>query len=516
MGLFKNAKELVSKYITTNTPVGNQEVGLARLGTSNIEDKGREAVFPQWFFSSRLGQPRQVDTQKIRKFAQSAWVQMVLNTFKKQVYNTEWDIIAEDENDETDRTEDIKKIKQFLNNINQNGQTIDDINSETITDIAEIDGGAWNLIYSSNSYDIGEVPLYDAWGRVIGSETGVILKPLGQRELVAVKSVDGATMLKQIDMYKNLLNYWQYSFKHPRQNPTRFEKDEIVYHIMNNRPYSVYGFSPVQAIQQVLELLIQGTRYNKDLYTNNAIPDLVVSMPKIPPEDLKKIKRKWYENYKGRPHPVAFINWAIEAFHKLNDTNRDLEWLDGQKWYFKIVFAVFGVSPTEAGFFENSNRSNDEGQERVTVRNAVKPYFKKFEQSITRRLITEILQTEDHGLKFVYKAKDHTLEKIEFEQDIQELDHGTLTINEFRIKKGREPVEWGDDPLRRPFDPATSFTNFGDFGGNPNQNNPNSKDNNKPKLEDMNEDEKKALKSELYKKGIEGFLNDSKQSANSR
>ena len=116
--------------------------------------------------------------------------------------------------------------------------------------------------------------------------------------------------------------------------------------------------------------------------------------------------------YKGKTHPVGFINWAIDAFHKLADSIRDIEWLDGQQWSFKIVFAVFGVSPTEAGFFENSNKSNDEGQERVTIRNALKPYLKVFETAITSRIITEILQREDHGLKFKYKPRDHTLEKI--------------------------------------------------------------------------------------------------------
>lgn len=505
MGLIRNAKELYHKHITPFTPIGNQEVGLASVSYSGEEQGGREAIYPQWFFSSRLGQPRQVDTQKIRNLSQSAWVQMVLSTFKKQVYNTDWDILPVDpDEDKKSRQADIDKVKDFLMNINQNQQTIDDVNSETITDIAEIDAGCWNIVYTVDSYDVGQVPLYDAWGQVIGSVDGLILKPLGQREISAVKTVDGASMLKQVSIHKNLLNYWQYSFKHPRQNPTRFEVDEIVYNIMNNKSYSVYGFSPVQAIQQVLELLIQGTRYNKDLYTNNAIPDLLVSLPKLPADQLKKIKRLWNNQYKGKPHQVGFINWAIDQFHKLADNNRDLEWLDGQKWYFKIVFAVFGVSPTEAGFFENSNKSNDEGQERVTVRNAVKPYFKKLEQAVTKRLITEILQREDHGLKFEYMPKDHTLEKIEFEQDMQELDHDALTINEYRQKKGRDAVEWGDKPVEKP----------SPFGGDSPFGNPKKPDNN-PKLEDLDSKQQKALKKELYKKEFEGFLDDRKQAANS-
>ncbi len=461
----------IGKRIISQTPVGNQEVGLSQINYSGVQDPAdQEAIYPQWFFSSRLGQPRQVDTQKIRKLAQSSWVQMVLNTFKKQIFTTDWDILPEDPDDGINYDKDIKEVKDFLNNINDNEQTIDDLNSESITDIGEIDAGAWNTVFTNNSYVIGEVPIYDAWARVIGNEQGLVLKPLGQRKIKAVKAVDGSSMLKQVDIHKNLLQYWQYSFKHPRQNPTRFEKAEITYLLMNGKSYSVYGFSPVQAIQQVLELLIQGTRYNKDLYTNNAIPDLLISLPKLPKDQLKKLKRSWNNQFKGRPHQVGFINWAVDKFQKLNDTNRDLEWLEGQKWYFKLVFAVFGVSPTEAGFFENANKSNDDGQERVTVRNALKPYFKILEKNITRKLIPEILRREKPGLKFEYLPKDQTLEKLEFDQDMLELDHGTLTINEFRKKKGRKPSDWGDDPLVRPFDPATDFANFGGQGQPPGNN----------------------------------------------
>lgn len=459
MGLASNLLHLV-KRIIPSTPITNQEVGLAQINYSGAQDpQDRQAIYPQWFFSSRLGQPRRVDTRKMRELAQSPWAQMVLNTFKKQIFTTDWEVVNADEKDETERTADIKKVTDFLNDLNEDGQTIDDINSEVVTDIGEIDAGVWNFVYSNGSYDIGDVPVYDAWGNVINIEQGLVLRPLGQRDLVKVRAVDGSSMLKQVDIHKNLLNYWQYSFKHPRQNPTRFQPEEIVYMMMNGKSYSVYGFSPIQAVQQVIELLIQGTRYNKDLYTNNAIPDILISLPKLPKEDLRKLKRTWNNQYKGRPHQVGFINWLIEDVHKLAESNRDLEWLSGQQWYFKLIFAVFGVSPVEAGFFENSNKSNDEGQERVTVRNALKPYFKLYEKNITKRLITEILQREDHGLKFQYVPKDQTLEKIEFEQDMLELDHKTLTVNEFRRKKGRKPIEGGDDPFKEPENP------FAPFGG---------------------------------------------------
>jgi len=247
--LGSNLKTLANKQNSIHSPV--QDIGITRIGFGTEQE--REAVYPSWFFSSRLGQPRQIDTTKLRNFAKSAWVQMVINTFKKEINTIEWRIVPEDETDGIDYTEDIKIVTDFLNTINKNHQNVDNINSELITDIGEIDAGVINYVYSSDSYDIGDVPVYDAIGRVINKEIGLILKPLGSRTLTQIKSVDGSSMLKQVDIHKNLLRFYQYSFKHPRQNPTPFEPDEISYLLMNSKSYSIYGFSPVQSIQQVLD-----------------------------------------------------------------------------------------------------------------------------------------------------------------------------------------------------------------------------------------------------------------------
>jgi len=492
--MMRNLGQL-SKRVLPGSPTSNQEVGMTGLSYSTEQSPtDREAIFPNWFFSARLGQPRRVDTRKLRKLAQSPWAQMVVTTFKKQILTTPWEIVAEDEKDESDHTKDIETCMEFFKKPNDNKQTINDVNSELVTDVSEIDAGVANYVYTSDSYSIGDVPVYNAWGQVESFEVGLVLKPLGQREILKLKSVDGSTMLKQVDIHKNLLNFWQYSFKHPRQNPTRFEADEIEYIMMNPRSYDVYGFSPMQSIQQVVELLIQGTRYNKDLYTNNAIPDVIISLPKLPKDQLRKLKRAWNDKYKGKPHQVGFINWMVDKIEKLNNTNRDLEWLEGQKWYFKLVFGAYGVSPEEAGFFENSNKSTSDGQERVTVRNALKPYYQTLEQLHTRKTISEILKREDHGLKFKYFPKEHEIEKIEFEQDMLELDHKSMTVNEFRKKKGRDPVDWGNEPS----EPANAFNPFGNSNQNPQQPNPKDKEKNK-----------------IFKKKFEVFLNGRNKRANS-
>jgi HK97 family phage portal protein len=428
-------------------------------------------VFPEWFFTARLGQPRAINITEIRTFARSPWIQMVLNTIKKEISTIKWEVVQKDMDKAKGSETDIEKAKEFLNVINEEMESISDLGSMAVTDVGEIDAVAWVNVYSKGSYDIKDSPIIDDLGNIRGSEKRLVLKPFGQRELLQVRPADASTFLKQIDIYRRLQAYYQYSFKNPRTNPIRFEPAEVNYMLMNKKSYNIYGFSPVQSIQQVLELLIQSTRWNKDFYKNNAVPDAIMSLKGPDKKAMKKFKGEFESKVKGKPHKLLFLN-VDHTFTQMTQNSRDMEWLEGQKWYHWLVFAMFGVSPVEAGFHENVSKGNTEGQERVTVKNAIKPYIKMIEDVVNNRILPEFFQQEKLDIEFKYFPKDHTLEKIEHEQSMQEIDRGALTINEFRKAKGRLPVPGGDQANIR------TDNAFGGLGGNKDEDgNPKEKEN---------------------------------------
>lgn len=415
--------------------------------TSSQSVEGNLPVYPEWFFTARIGQPRSINVLEVRNFARSPWVQMVMNTQKREMSIIDWDIVPVDEDDNIDSLqEDIDKCKEYLQMINSDGETIDDLHSMLVTDLGEIDAGTLVNVFSDDSYEEVTEPVYDEQGREIDTTTRLKLKPLGGRTLLETRSADGSTFLKQVDIYRRLIAYYQYSFKNPRTNPKRFEPDEVIYYYMNKKSYTLYGFSPVQSVLQVIETLMQATRWNKDFFKNNAVPDGIISLPNASPEALQNFKRSWENTVKGKPHKLIWQN-SDAKFESFMKSARDMEWLEGQKWYFHLVFAAFGVSPVEAGFHENVNQGNQAGQERITVKNAIKPLLTLFENMINKRIIPEILQQEKPRIKFVYKPKEHVEEQIEFEQDTKLIEQGVLTINEYRKSKGWEPVEWGDVPM---------------------------------------------------------------------
>lgn len=431
---------------------GKKSVGFV-LGSIFGDDENREKeklpVFPEWFFSARLGQPRRANLLEIRSFAQSPWCQMAINTIKKEVAQVPYEIFIDNpknpKDDIKNYSEDVRKIEQFFEKVNSNGEDIYDIIKTAITDIAEIDGGVWTKVYTESSYTMEEVEMVDELNKPMGKKEIKVLKPFGQRELVGLWYGDGATFLFDIDAFRRVRGFWQYSFMNPKIMPLFFWKDEVCYFQMNRRSYSLYGFSPVMSAQQEIELMIQSTRYNKDFFTKNMIPDGMVGVEDADEDSLKRLKTDWAQKVQGKPHKLMFVNSKINL-EQFNRTNQEMQWLDGQKWYYHLILAQFGLSPAEVGFHEDVNRSTQEGQERVTVRNAIKPYLDTFQKKINADIIPEILQKENPVLKWRFVPEDHVAEKVKFDQDMQELNAGTMTINEYRRERGREDVDWGDKP----------------------------------------------------------------------
>jgi len=461
---------------------------------NGFQDSDPQAIYPNWLFSARLGQPRQINVPELRMFAKSCWIQMIENTQRKEIMTIPTDVINVDESDDEEYLSDKKLVNDFLRKVNVNDQDIVDVCVESISDVSGLDSGVWNLIYTLDSYEMREGDILDRYGKPTGnSDMGMFLKPFGQRRLSQVKAVDGGSFLKAVDVYKVTKGFYQYSFKHPFSQPMFFEPPEISYLLLNPMASSVYGFSPLQSVQQVVQLMTDSIRWNKDYFRNNLIPDGIVSLPGVTPDSLKKLKKQWSNKVKGKAHQLLFQN-SPATFTPFITSPRDLEFLDGQKWYFHLVFAVYGMSPVEVGFHENVNRSSQEGQERITVKNAIKPYLKLFENHVNKKIIPELLGDENPRIKWVFRPKDHGAEKIEHDQRMDQVDRDLVSINEYRKAIGMPPVEWGDEPVDANL-PEDEEKNNGNSKNNGDDGSNNSSSGNK-----------------YFKRALEGFLGGNKQS----
>lgn len=387
----------------------------------NASEKSVDADLPlrnTFIFVAPFGIPRGLNVPEIRQFAKSPWVRMVTDTITKQIMNTEWEIVLKDPKDERDFSEDIDRVKTFLEQPNRNGDTFWEVWNPFLRDILEIDAGV--IVKGRNT----------------------------NGKLVELFTYDGSTFLINMDKHGIIPEengYYQYSYKNPSGKPKAFNKDEIIYGRMNlSNETKPYGISPLQSVQQEVELMIQATRWNKEFYKNNAIPDGILGL-KLEQDALERFRSMWLQQNQGKPHKLSFVNNTDHSFTNLSMNNKDMEWLNGMKWYFHVIFGAYGLSPAEVGFYQDVNRSSQEGQERVTVRNAIKPYLELIASKINREILPELVGHTDIEFKWFPANSDEEIEA--HKQAIDKLNAGVWTINEVRAQEGLDPVPWGDAPL---------------------------------------------------------------------
>ena len=437
------------------------------ISLTNLDSKASSNNMPyltNWMYATKLGKPRGINIPEIRQYAKCAWVQMVTKAIIKQIKSTDWKIVPIDEESDEQLTDQIDYATNFLNFPNANKQTFGDLWGAYLHDVLEIDAGIiWKGKDSKSR--LSELYCYDA-----------------------------ASFLVDLDEHGRISGYYQYSFRAPNATPLKYSTDELIYGVMStNTEFFPYGWSPLMSVLQEAELLINGTRWNKEFFLNNAIPDGAF-MVKMDKDQMDRLESIWHSKIKGQPHKFLFLNGEGE-FQDFTKSNRDMEWLAGQKWYFHLIFAAYGLSPAEVGFYEDVNRSAQEGQERTTVKNAIRPYLQHIADKINREILPDLLGTP-LKVKFKWFPKDHVAEEIEHKQTIDKLNSGVYTINEVRRLEGKESVEWGDKPMN--LYQQERFTELTNQKEDEPKKKPNFENNTDESDDDEDEDLDKSYKSENY------------------
>lgn len=416
-----------------------------QTGMPWANSEGRKAVLTEWFWQPIRGQPRRVDTNELRQFSQSFWVNACISTILDEVTSLDWDIVAKEGYNYEEVEKAIYEAKAFLKHPNKNRETFTEIIRAVLKDIYELDAGVIVKVYSVDSYDFEQLE---------PKSGSPLLKERGQRKLMELYARDGASFLKEADKFGFENGYWQYSYQIPA-HPMWFNKAEIAYFMRNTRSMSVYGYSPVQAIIDIVKSLHYSTLYNKRFFEETPIPDGALGLLDTNETEMKAFVDWWQTEFKGQPHKLAVINKDIK-WQPFNISQRELEFLDTQKWYFRLVISMFGLTPTELGLTEDVNKATSESQTELSKRKGIRPLLKIVENFINEDIIPELGY---EGIEFAYIYDDPQEKKSRLENWQLELNMGVKTINEVREEMGLEPVAYGDTPRMSMFGSA--------FGGQP-------------------------------------------------
>ena len=436
-----------------------------------------------WIYNPILGHPRTESPPSIlRRFAGSPWTASAINTIIDEVTSLKYEIVTKAGYEETFDKNKKEEVEAFFKYPNRNGEGLLEIIKKLLKDILEIDGGVIVKVFSEGSFEsekkikmkVNE-DYTDEEGKILKTKTirfanfkkSIIEKAEGTQtdnvHLNEIYARDAGSFLINTDIFGILPEdspaYFQYSYLYPRGAPLGFHKREIVYFKMNPRTNSPYGWSKIQSLFTILEALNNSARFNRDAFIESAIPAGTLSLMNANKDSLDRFRQEWDKNIRGKPHKMAIFNQEVK-WTPMHMTSKDMEWLNGQQFYQKLVWALFGVPSDELGFTDTSNRSVGQSQSRVFIRRAIMPHLQLLETKFTNEIIAEFYDGEPE-VEFKFDFIDQHEGLLHKEEQWKDIELGVRTINEVRAERGLEPVEWGDEPYKKP---GANFADFFGFG----------------------------------------------------
>ena len=125
----------------------------AATGMPWLSSDARKAVLTEWFWQPIRGQPRRVDTNELRKYSNTIWVQSIVMTVLNQISSIPWDVVPKKGKEQDDLKEQIETAKEFLECPNKNEESLNDLIRAWIKDVLEIDAGVLVKVFTPDSYD---------------------------------------------------------------------------------------------------------------------------------------------------------------------------------------------------------------------------------------------------------------------------------------------------------------------------------------------------------------------------
>ena len=492
MGIWQNLK---AKYGRTDFEGPGLNVESANVERS---DQILKSHIPNFLYRPPYGYPRPIELPKIRDLGKNSYVFSVVQTITDELASTDWAIKVKETHKDKVSEEDLKCVDDWFYNPNPENESFNQLLKKAATDVLEVDAGVWvkvfdrmgnfKSIYARDGGTFLQNP--DVWGSIANRTDYVMPVNLGQ-----FNDLKDQEQRKMYDSYFGDEAAWyQYGWA-VGSYPIPFGKREIVYMMRNPRTDSIYGRAPLEILQDVLYTLIYGANYNLDFYVNNNMPEGVFQLLGANQENVKQFRERMEQQVRkkdifGNMRKQAFKYPVVNAeakFLPFQMKPLDMAIVEQQQWFVKLFWACFGITPSEMGFTEDSNRATEHGQNVVVKRKVLKPLLQLIEYNINTQIIPEFgiegieFKFDDYDLE--EDIKENQLHQMHISMGVKtpEMVAEELGVDVVRLKKEKEENQ------ERQMELATA--------GNPPQ-----EGNEKKEAEESKGEEKKPKKEEVKAK----------------
>ena len=420
--------------------------------SEQTRDGINKAYIPKFLYKPPFGYPRFVDLPNVRRLASMPYVEMCISTIVDEASSIPWDIVPIEGKETESTQEHIDHAKSFFRNPNTNKESWEEIRRKYIRDILEIDAGVLNKTFNIGG-DMVEIVARD--GATFTKNPDIYGMMTERDDIIHDSEIatQNATVIEMGQMSqadaRERAAYFQYGWISGAR-PVPFGRKEIVWFERNPRTDSIYGRSPVEILMETIQTLIYAIEHNLEYFNDNSIPKGIIGLDGGDAAEVEAFKEQWIQqqlkkdtagNWKKKSHDVPVVG-KMPKFERIQFSNAELELLEGQKWWAKLVWACFGVTSVELGYTEDSKGlANQIVQSNVFKKRSINPILRLEEYRINQEIISEFGYDDIEYKYMIFDVEEETKKAQLYNLQLQ---GGWKSVNEIRVEEGLEEVEWGE------------------------------------------------------------------------
>jgi hypothetical protein len=400
---------------------------------SSVDESGgqKKAVYTSAFWlAPPYGRPRDIDYDRLESLEKSVWVRMCVQHITDSIANAKWSIVPRIKGESVPGAH-IEETQKFFEGTEWS-DSFSSVLRTMLPDMLQYDAGVLLKSFGVKAYSEDDGTLLD-----VGTQ------PL---ELYAR---DGRSFLKDTDLFGKIGCYWQYSWLNPQGRPIKFAPQEILYLQQHPQSREPYGISTLEIIEEIINYMIDSTQAQSKYWKNGMFIGGQIDMPEV--KDFNEIK-KWQAYFEAKLRGSRkFGKWLVTGggtkVQSLPFTPQQMQWIDSQKWFAKMVFGVFKVAPSELGFTEDLNRATGVQQMEIHKSKAIRPVLTILEEAFNRQIVWSNFYDD---VKFEFDQELDLEEQMkQTDIDVKRLQAGLDSVNELRDRDGKE--KWADEKYDMPF-----------------------------------------------------------------
>lgn len=205
------------------------------------------------------------------------------------------------------------------------------------------------------------------------------------------------------------------------------------------------GISVISWNRQAVELSLATEQFGKEFFQNGTNVGAVVTTDKaLSDKAYERLKLDMQEKYEGlgKAHKMMLLEEGL-TFSKNTIPPNDAQFLETRKFQTTEIARMFGVPPHMLADLERATFSNIEHQSIEFVRDTIRPWLVRLEQTINWKLFSE-LEKKRLFVEFLVDGLMRGDIKSRYEAYKIGQNNGWLSANDIREMENQNPIDGGD------------------------------------------------------------------------